>query len=80
MESRIKAIKGYLAQLEPRATVVMEQRKAQLFATLSTAQAETHQESAGEALTTLIYNQLERMDIHEEIVRFKTHLDSFPLS
>ena len=76
LESRIKAIKGYLAQLEPRATVVMEQRKAQLFATLSTAQAETHQESASEALTTLIYNQLERMDIHEEIVRFKTHLDS----
>ncbi len=76
LESRIKAIKGYLAQLEPRANIVMEQKKAQLFATLKTALAETHQEVASDAQTTVIYNQLERMDIHEEIVRFKTHLDS----
>ena len=76
LESRIKAIKGYLEQLEPRANVVMEQKKAQLFATLKTALAETHQETASDAQTTVIYNQLERMDIHEEIVRFKTHLDS----
>ncbi len=76
LESRIKAIKGYLEQLEPRANIVMEQKKAQLFATLKTALAETHQEVASDAQTTVIYNQLERMDIHEEIVRFKTHLES----
>ncbi len=76
LESRIKAIKGYLAQLEPRANIVMEQKKAQLFATLKTALAETHQEVASDAQTIVIYNQLERMDIHEEIVRFKTHLES----
>lgn len=76
LESRVKVIKKYLEELEPRAHVVMEQKKEQLFATLKTALAETHQESASEAQTTLIYNQLERMDIHEEIVRFKTHLES----
>ena len=76
LESRIKAIKGYLEKLEPRAHIVMEQKKAHLFATLKTALTETHQETASDAQTTLIYNQLERMDIHEEIVRFKTHLES----
>lgn len=76
LESRIKAIEKYLGQLEPRANEVMELKKEQLFATLKTALTETHQESASEAQTTLIYNQLERIDIHEEIVRFKTHLAS----
>ena len=66
----------YQEQLEPRANVVMELKNAQLFATLKTALAETNQETASDAQTTVIYNQLERMDIHEEIVRFKTHLDS----
>ncbi len=76
LESRIKKITEYFNQLEPRAHEVMEQKKEQLFATLKTALLETRQDTASEAQTTLIYNQLERMDIHEEIVRFKTHLDS----
>ena len=76
LESRVDAINEHLEQLEPRAQVVMQQKKEQLFATLKTALLETHQETASDAQTTLIYNQLERMDIHEEIVRFKTHLES----
>lgn len=76
LESRIKVIKTYLDQLEPRAREVIEQKKEQLFATLKNAMTETHQEHASEAQTSLIYSQLERIDIHEEIVRFKTHLDA----
>ena len=75
-DNRIKAIKGYMEKLEPRAHVVMEQKKEHLFATLKTALHETHQEAATESQTTTIYNQLERLDIHEEIVRFMTHLDN----
>lgn len=76
LESRIAVIQSYFEKLEPRAHIVMEQKKEQLFATLKTALTETRQETASDAQTTLIYNQLERMDIHEEIVRFKTHLES----
>ena len=74
LAARIKAMQDYLNVLEPRAQVVMEQKKEVLFATLPTALKETEQDTATDAQTTLIYNQLERIDIHEEIVRFKTHL------
>ena len=76
LESRIKVIKMYLEQLEPRAQIVMDHKKEQLFASLKTAMSETSQENASDAQTSLIYSQLERIDIHEEIVRFKTHLES----
>lgn len=76
LQSRIKAIKGYMEKLEPRALEVMEQKKAHLFSTLKSAMNETHQEQTTEAQTMFVYNQLERIDIHEEIVRFRTHLDS----
>ena len=79
LESRIHAIKGYFEALEPRAQIVMQQKKEQLFATLKTAVCQTGQDMAADAQNTLIYNQLERIDIHEEIVRFKTHLTNFSL-
>ncbi len=76
LRNRIEVIRTYLNQLEPRAEVVLAQRKEELFATLKTALTETGQEAATDAQTTFIYNQLARMDIHEEIIRFKTHLES----
>ena len=76
LRSRIALIKGYLEKIEPRTHEVIEQKKEQLFATLKTALVETRQETVSDAQTTLIYTQLERMDIHEEIVRFKTHLQN----
>jgi uncharacterized protein (TIGR00255 family) len=71
---RIEVIGTSMQQLEPRSAVVIEQKKQHLFATLETARTSAHQEAASDTLTTLIFNQLERMDIHEEIVRFKSHL------
>lgn len=74
--SRIKIIKDNFTELEPRAQIVMEQKKAQLFQNLHTLLANQKQEMTEQAQNAFLYNQLDRIDIHEEIVRFKTHLES----
>ncbi len=76
--NRISAMQKYLDELIPRAQVVMETKKEQLFATLKTALAEAGagQSTITDAQVSAISQQLDRIDIHEEIVRFKTHLKS----
>jgi uncharacterized protein (TIGR00255 family) len=53
----------------------MEAKKEQLFATLKAALGEGAQPAA-DGQISMITQQLDRIDIHEEIVRFKTHLSS----
>ena len=48
------------------------------MSTLKTVLDEVKQE-ATENQSNIIFNQLERIDIHEEIVRFKTHLGTLSL-
>jgi len=74
--ARIEIIKTNFSDLEPRAEIVMEQKKAQLFQNLHTLLANQKQEMTEQAQNAFLYNQLDRIDIHEEIVRFKTHLES----
>lgn len=76
LENRIAAMQKYLDELVPRAKVVMEQKKEQLLATLKTALADTDQPTITDSQVSAISQQLDRIDIHEEIVRFKTHLKS----
>lgn len=76
LENRIAAMQKYLDELVPRAKVVMEQKKEQLLASLKTALADTEQATITDAQVSAISQQLDRIDIHEEIVRFKTHLKS----
>jgi uncharacterized protein (TIGR00255 family) len=76
LTDRISTIKRNLQDLEPRAHEVMEQRKAQLFQNLNTLLTGQKQEMTAEAQNAFLYNQLDRIDIHEEIVRFKSHLES----
>ena len=75
LKKRIEIMQSYFAALEPRALLIMEQKKAQLFETLASVMKETT-ETFAESQKTLVYNQLERIDIHEEIIRFNTHLAS----
>ena len=75
IRQRIAVIKKYLLELEPRAELVMTQKKEQLFETLRTVLPE------GESVPTethnvALYNQLDKLDIHEEIIRFKAHLEN----
>lgn len=71
---RVEHAQTSMNELEPHSNTVIEQRKKHLFATLQTLLKETNQEAASDAQTIHIYNQLERMNIHEEIVRFNDHL------
>ena len=73
---RVAHAQAFMHELEPHTKTVIAQKKEHLFATLKTLLQETHQEAISDAQTMYIYNQLERMDIHEEIVRFNNHLKS----
>lgn len=76
LHQRIHTIRGYLQELEPRALAVMQQRKETLFQTLRSAVCSPEQQLLPEPSHNALYAQLERIDIHEEIVRFKMHIDS----
>lgn len=76
LANRITTIKDYMSKLEPRAKNLTTKRKEDLFKTLKELVPGT-QESALEGQSLAIYNQLEKIDVHEEIVRFKAHLDNF---
>jgi uncharacterized protein (TIGR00255 family) len=77
LHQRVEVMRCYLGQVEPRANIVMEHKKNQLFASLKTLLPEGAQESPSDIQCLSLYNQLDKIDIHEEIVRFKTHLDAF---
>ncbi|MBA2306624.1 DUF1732 domain-containing protein [Candidatus Dependentiae bacterium] len=71
---RIEHSMKFMQELEPQTKNVIAQKREHLFSTLETLLKETNQETMSDAQTMYIYNQLERMDIHEEIVRFNDHL------
>lgn len=48
-----------------------------MLATLATAVPGTSEQPITETQLSAISQQLDRLDIHEEIVRFKTHIKSF---
>lgn len=73
LQNRINAIQGYMLPLEPRAKEVIAQKKDNLFKLLKSSPTAINPETA-DAYDLAIYHQLEKLDIHEEIVRFKTHL------
>lgn len=79
LSERIKHIREFLKQLEPRADKVMELRKQQIFETLKTILPEG-QETPTEVQSLALHNQLDRIDIHEEIVRFKSHLEELEVA
>lgn len=61
-----------LAPIEPRAAKVLEMRKATLLDSLKSIINEDNKEQQLMAIS----QQLDRMDIHEELQRFTTHLDN----
>lgn len=75
LKNRIKAIEGYLATLEPRAKFVMQEKKSQLIENLNKILQEANQANI-DSQTILLQNQLDKIDVHEEIIRFKSHIDN----
>lgn len=86
--NRIILIKQYAELLEARSLIIIDQKKEMINQTLCTLSnvitsntnnvfnnTETNS-SISEHIALTIYNQLDKISIHEEIVRFKLHLDN----
>ncbi len=72
---RIENIQNFMKEVEPQTKKVIEQKKEHLFTTLHALLKETNQEVISDVQTSFIFNQLEKLDIHEEIVRTNNHLE-----
>ncbi len=74
LSERVRHIRNLINILEPRALEAMALKKKQLLDNLRALLSDVSSELTAESQISAIYNQMERMDIHEEIVRFNTHL------
>lgn len=72
--TRSATIKDALATIEQQSGLVIEVQKEKVKRAL--AELETDENKLAELQRNSAYVLLEKMDINEEIVRFKTHLDS----
>lgn len=79
LKGRIDTMRSIALQIEPRAEIVIQERRAKLAQEVATVLSAEQQKEMDYQLKQ-IYAQLERIDIHEEIVRFKTHLENFSLT
>lgn len=80
---RINLIKNYMEKLEPRSLLVIENKKELVNQTLNKLANNINNlfnlensSNIAEYISLTIYNQIEKLDIHEEIVRFKSHIES----
>lgn len=76
--SRIEIIETNINLIEPRSNEVIQQKRALIlenFKTLITQLGQVGQEFQAESCSS-IFGQVEKLDIHEEIVRFNGHLDN----
>lgn len=76
VKERLALLHKYMDELEPRALEVTANKKAQLLENLKAVLKEVAPDISPESQIAATYNQLEKLDIHEEIVRFKTHLET----
>lgn len=75
LEKRLSAIEKALGGIKERSVIVMEQKKEKLLADLRELLAHASLEEKDHSLQ-LIHSQLDRLDIHEEIVRLGAHLSN----
>jgi uncharacterized protein (TIGR00255 family) len=71
LSDRLELMQQTLSLIKPRAELITEQRKQHLLQILPELSLE-----AQEQHRQLIYTQLEKMDIHEELVRFQAHCNA----
>jgi uncharacterized protein (TIGR00255 family) len=75
LQHRLTTLKELLQKIEPRSQAVFQERKTKILTTLQAlvpSAAETPEQSL-----PFLYSQLEKLDIHEELVRLKVHIQSF---
>ncbi len=74
LKGRVDLLQKYMGQLEPRALAVTAAKQKQLLENLKKVLEQVAPDISPESQISATYNQLEKLDIHEEIVRFKSHL------
>lgn len=72
---RVEHMRELLTHIEKGATLAAQQRKDQLMSTFNTTLENLPTETRDQQLHVL-YTQLGRYEVHEELVRFATHLES----
>lgn len=75
LEQRTFTAQNEIDAIEKAFTALMEQQKAVVSEELEGL--ETVQEDIAESRRQVLYTMLDKIDIHEEIVRFKSHLSNF---
>jgi uncharacterized protein (TIGR00255 family) len=73
--ARVVVIREALQIIEPRSHELIAQKRASVIENFKALLSQINQEHLAEQ-TGSLFNQLERMDIHEELVRFKSHLET----
>ena len=76
LSNRLATITHLMQDIEPRSKHVAETRKTKLLANIKSLTSTSSPENADQSLP-FVYSQLEKLDIHEEIVRLNAHLHAF---
>jgi uncharacterized protein (TIGR00255 family) len=79
LEERMHIIKETITLLEPRAQEINAQRKEHFRKEIQAALSASSPEMQETLLQTL-YSNLEKVDVHEELVRLKSHLQNFSMT
>jgi len=75
IRERLAIMQQGIALIEPRTLEIIEQKRITILENFKNLMASVGQEHALDNCSS-IFNQLERLDIHEEIIRFKSHLEN----
>ncbi len=76
LEQRASLMQQAMAAIEPRAAEVIAEKKQTILNTINTLPYQEPSENKEQHLL-ILYGQLDKLDIHEEIVRFTIHLSHF---
>jgi uncharacterized protein (TIGR00255 family) len=76
LEGRMHVIRENMQKIEPRALQVNEERQEHFVNELKKALS-VSQIEANDTQLQALYSSFEKVDVHEEIVRFKNHLENF---
>lgn len=74
LQERVQLLAQSIQAIEPRATVVFEERKKQLMEHIDQLVGVNNETKEHQLI--MLNSQLDKLDIHEEIIRFKTHLEN----
>ncbi len=80
MENRIAIMLAGIIEIEKMSALLVEEQKKKINAILAEVRTDQNDEQEiAETRKNTLYSVLDKMDIHEEIVRFKSHLENLQL-